>query len=137
MISSSGRDILTTPRATTMTLSPRLETGSSPASSTRFHGGKMTDCMVIYRAFRREVIDKLDLTSEDAYVLPERMFGTNVSWEPLMSVRAAKAKMRIAEIPAGEPARIGGERKLQVWRWGAAFLFQFVREVWFWRPKKP
>ena len=101
------------------------------------HGGKMTDSMVIYRAFRREIIDKLDLTSEDAYALPERMFGTNVSWEPLMSVRAAKAKMRIAEIPAGEPARIGGERKLQVWRWGAAFLFQFVREVWFWRPKKP
>jgi glycosyltransferase involved in cell wall biosynthesis len=34
------------------------------------------------------------------------------------------------------PARIGrgGERKLQVLRWGAAYYFQFIRELWFWRP---
>ena len=101
------------------------------------HGGKYTDALVIYRAFRKDLIYQLDLHRGDAYELPERLFGTTVSWEPLMSVRAAKAGKKISELPVGEPPRIGGERKLQVFRWGAAFLFQFARELWFWpEPKK-
>ena len=32
-----------------------------------------------------------------------------------------------------EPVRIGGERKLQLWRWGAAYYTQFWRELWYWR----
>ncbi|HEY7391301.1 MAG TPA: glycosyltransferase family 2 protein [Bryobacteraceae bacterium] len=97
------------------------------------HGGKYTDAMVIYRAFRRELIYQLDLHKEESYALPERLFGTVISWEPLMSARAAKRKMKITEIGVGEPPRIGGERKLQIWRWGAAYYFQFWRELWFWR----
>ena len=50
-----------------------------------------------------------------------------------MSVRAAKAGKKVTEVPVGEPARIGGERKLQVLRWGAAYYFQFWRELWYWR----
>lgn len=45
----------------------------------------------------------------------------------------AKAKLKIAEIPGDEPPRIGGETKLQVLRWGAAYYFRFIRELWFWR----
>ena len=48
-------------------------------------------------------------------------------------VRAAKRRMRIAEIPVREPPRIGRHRKLQIWRWGAAYYFQFWRELWYWR----
>jgi len=99
------------------------------------HGGHYTDALVIYRAYRRELIHELDLHTEEAYTLPERLFGTKISWEPLMSLRAAKCKKRIAELAVGEPARIGGERKLQVMRWGAAYMFQFIRELWFWRNK--
>lgn len=99
------------------------------------HGGTYTDVMVIYRAFRHELIRELDLDKDEGYRLPERLFGTVTSWEPLMSVRAAKAGKRIAEVAAGEPPRIGGVRKLQVLRWGAAYYFQFWRELWFWRPK--
>ncbi len=99
------------------------------------HGGHFTDAMVIYRAFRRELIYDLELHTEEAYALPERLFSTKISWEPLMSVRAAKCKKRIAELAVGEPARIGGERKLQVIRWGAAYMFQYYRELWFWRNK--
>ena len=97
------------------------------------HNGRYTDVMVIYRTFRRNLIFELDLDKEESYLLPEKLFGTVISWEPLMSVRAAKRKLRIGEVPVGEPARIGGDRKLQVLRWGAAYYFQFWRELWFWR----
>lgn len=97
------------------------------------HGGHYTDAMVIYRAFTRELIYDLDLHKEESYVLPETLFFTVISWEPLMSVRAAKARKRIGEVPVGEPVRIGGHRKLQLIRWGAAYYFQFWRELWFWR----
>lgn len=97
------------------------------------HGGRYTDAMVIYRAFRRSLIYDLDLHKEESYALPERLFGTIISWEPLMSVRAAKRRLKITEVGVGEPARIGGERKLQIWRWGAAYYFQFWRELWYWR----
>lgn len=97
------------------------------------HGGSYTDCMVIYRAFRRDLIYKLDLHKEESYTLAERLFRTIISWEPLMSVRAAKKRVRIDEIGVGEPPRIGGERKLQIFRWGAAYYFQFLHEVFHWR----
>lgn len=95
-----------------------------------------TDCMVIYRAFTRDLIADLDLDKDSSYELPEKLFHTIVSWEPLMAVRAAKAKKKIAEVAVGEPERIGGERKLQILRWGAAYYFQFWRELWYWKPKK-
>ena len=48
------------------------------------HGGNYTDALVIYRAFRKDLIYQLDLHRGDAYELPERLFGTTVSWEPLL-----------------------------------------------------
>lgn len=97
------------------------------------HGGNYTDVMVIYRAYKKSLADELGLHRDDAYTLPERLFRTKISWEPLLSVRAAKKNLRVTEVPGDEPPRIGGERKLQVLRWGAAYYFQFFRELWFWR----
>ena len=97
------------------------------------HGGSYTDAMNIYRGFRRKLIYELDLHKEASYLLPERLFFTRISWEPLMSVRAAKCGKKITELAVGEPARIGGERKLQIFRWGGAYYFQFFRELWYWR----
>lgn len=99
------------------------------------HRASYTDAMVIFRAFRKSLIYDLDLDREESYRLPEKLFGTVISWEPLMSVRAAKADKKIAEIAVGEPPRIGGKRKLQVLRWGAAYYFQFWRELWYWQAK--
>jgi glycosyltransferase involved in cell wall biosynthesis len=99
------------------------------------HRASYTDAMVIFRAFQKSLVYELDLDREESYRLPEKLFGTVISWEPLMSVRAAKARKRIAEIPVGEPPRIAGKRKLQVLRWGAAYYFQFWRELWYWRSK--
>ena len=97
------------------------------------HGGHYTDAMVIYRAYKTKLIYDLELQKEEPYALAEKLFHTKISWEPLLSVRAAKRKLKITEIPGDEPPRIGGERKLQVLKWGAAYYFQFFRELFCWR----
>lgn len=99
------------------------------------HGAAYTDAMVIFRAYRTDLPQELGLLDDAAYVYVERLFRTRISWEPLLSVRAARAGKRIAEIPGDEPPRIGGVRKLQVLKWGAAYYTQFLREAWVgWRP---
>jgi len=97
------------------------------------HGGRYTDAMVIFRAYRKSLVRELDLDRDDAYAAAERLFRTKISWEPLLSVRAAKRRLKIAEIPGDEPPRIGGKRKLQVLKWGAAYYFQFLRELFIWK----
>jgi len=97
------------------------------------HKAKYTDAMVIFRAYKKKVIYDLELHKDEGYRTAEKLFNTKVSWEPLLSVRAAKRELRIAEIPCDEPARIGGKRKLQVLRWGAAYYFQFIREKFCWK----
>ncbi|MEC7490824.1 MAG: glycosyltransferase family 2 protein [Pseudomonadota bacterium] len=99
------------------------------------HGGRYTDVMVIFRAYRKSLASDLELLDDEAFSAPEKVFRTRISWEPLLSVRAVKAKLKIAEIPGDEPPRIGGERKLKILQWGAAYYFQFIRELWFWSPK--
>lgn len=97
------------------------------------HGGRYTDVMVIFRAYRKQLVTDLELDTDDAYAFVEKAYFTKISWEPLLSVRAAKRRLRIAEIPGDEPRRIGGKRKLHVLQWGAAYYTQFLREVFVWR----
>ncbi len=101
------------------------------------HRAQYTDVMVIYRIFRTGLIYDLDLHKDQSYALSEWIFGTVISWEPLMAVRAAKAGMKVGEIPVDEPPRIGGERKLQIFRWGGAYYFQFWWELFSWKYKGP
>jgi len=96
------------------------------------HHARYTDCMVIYRGYRTNLFYELDLDKEETYVT-EKLFFTVMGCEPIISVRAAKRKLNITEIPSHEPPRIGGERKLQVIRWGGAYFLQFFREIFFWR----
>ena len=97
------------------------------------HGGKYTDVMVIFRAYKTNLIYDLELHKDEGYETAEKLFNTKISWEPLLSTRAAKKKLRIAEIPGDEPLRIGGERKLKILKWGAAYYFQFIREKFCWK----
>lgn len=97
------------------------------------HGARYTDAMVIYRAYHKNLISELDLDKESSYEYEEKLFNTKISWEPLLSVRCAKRKLKTADIPGDEPAREGGERKLQVWKWGAAYMFQVFREIFIWK----
>ena len=97
------------------------------------YGGNYTDALVMYRAYHKQIFYDLELDSDDGYKIPEKLFFINMGLEPLLSVRALKRKLRIAEIPGDEPERIGGERKLQMFRWGAAYYFQFIWELFSWK----
>lgn len=94
------------------------------------YGSHYLDAMGIYRAYRRELFHELGLDKDEPY-WSERWVGTVAGIEPLLSIRAAKRKLKIAEIPSPEPARIGGVRKLQILRWGTVYLLQVLGEK-FW-----
>lgn len=97
------------------------------------HGGNYTDAMVIYRAYKKSLVTDLELDQDKWYATPEKLFNTKISWEPMLSARAARRKLKLAEIPGDEPPRVGGERKLQILRWGAAYYFQFIRDFLLWK----
>jgi hypothetical protein len=88
--------------------------------------------MGIYRAYRTDLFYELDLHLEESYVT-EKALGTVIGCEPLLSVRAAKQRLKVTEIPGDEPARLAGIRKLQAFRWGGAYLLQVFRETYFWK----
>jgi glycosyltransferase involved in cell wall biosynthesis len=96
------------------------------------YGGRYTDAMGMYRAYKTRLFYDLDIDKEDAYV-PEKCWFTVMGCEPLISTRMAKRRMRVAEIPGDEPKRARGQAKLQVIRWGGAYLFQIIRELWHWK----
>ena len=74
---------------------------------------RMTDPMVMLRAHRKDLPHRLGLDRPEPFESLERLFFTRVDWIPLMSMRTLARGLRWHEIPADEPARIGGERKLK------------------------
>lgn len=96
------------------------------------HGGRYTDSFNIFRAYRTRLYYDLGLDDPAAYA-PERLWCTVSGVEPLLSTRAVKRRVKVAEIPGDEPARLAGTAKLQMVRWGGTYLFQIVRELWYWR----
>jgi glycosyltransferase involved in cell wall biosynthesis len=93
------------------------------------HGAKYTDAMTIFRIYRTSLFYELQIDQEEAYALPEKLYFTRLGVEPLLSVRAARAKCRVAEIPSNEPRRLAGDAKVQILRWGAAYYTQFFLEL--------
>ena len=77
-------------------------------------GGKYTDSLVIFRAYKRELLEKLKIDA------------LHLTYEAQISIRAAKGKLRIGEIPGDEPKRIGGVRKMRPFHTGLAIL----KEIW-------
>ncbi len=63
-------------------------------------GGKYTDSLVMLRAFKKDIVKELHIDVPRAGL------------EPILSIRCAKQKLKVAEIPASEPKRIGGKRKM-------------------------
>ena len=84
-------------------------------------GSKITDSLVMYRAFKREMVKELKIDTKTP------------SWGTQFLVRAIKKKKKIGEIPADEPARIGGVRKMRPLKNGIIELARIGREFFTWR----
>lgn len=95
------------------------------------HGGNYTDALVMYRATNRQVFASLGLDRDHPFRLAEKLLRTTLCLVPLLSIRAARKRLRITEIPGDEPTRIGDERKLKIFRWGLAYYFQILSEAFF------
>ena len=94
-----------------------------------FHGSRYTDAMVMYRAIKTDVFQTLGLLDDAPYDLPEKLFRTKICLMPLLSIRAARFRLPVTEIPGDEPPRIGGERKLKIIKWGLAYYSQVLLET--------
>lgn len=77
---------------------------------------RVTDLLVIYRAFRKDLVQELNV-DHDA-----------IAWTTQMMCKAAKARRWIGEIPGNEPLRIGGIRKMSPLRNGWAELTMLTSE---------
>lgn len=79
-------------------------------------GGRYTDALVILRAYRMKLLKELEMETE--------------AWdfEPLLSIRCAVYGKRVAAIPAKEPRRIGGKRKMSILFNGWALVVLICRE---------
>lgn len=101
-------------------------------------GGRYSDALVIYRAYRRAIPQDLGMTEIRSAVY-ERWIGRYISWEPQLSVRCAKLKLRVAEIPGDEPPRLGDKigggfflpaSRIYHFRSGLACLYMILEELW-------
>ncbi len=93
-----------------------------------------TDSLIGFRAYKKETIKKIGLVSGPACWF-EKMFYGHTSWDFLSSVRCAKRKLKVAEIPGDEPARIGGVEKVQKFKVGFVLFIQMIAEI-FLNPKE-
>lgn len=66
-------------------------------------GGKLTDTLVIFRAYRKNLIPELGLDT-----------GLDHAFTPQLCIRALQQHKKIADVPLSEPKRIGGQRKMQI-----------------------
>ena len=100
-------------------------------------GSRYRDSLVIFRAYRKDMAERLELADDGAFNFVETLFGIGprkLSWELLMSARTARYGYRVTEILTSEPPRIGGLRRFNLLLWAATYYLQFLIE--FAGPKK-
>lgn len=81
-------------------------------------GGYYTDVLVMYRAFRKDLVQRLSLTRARHSYLEQELV-----------IRPLKHGLKVAEIPGDEPKRIGGVRKMRVVHNGSIVLWAIIREL--------
>jgi glycosyltransferase involved in cell wall biosynthesis len=95
----------------------------------KLFGRSYTDVLVAYRGYQRTAIEKMRLHEfSNEHWLRKKFWQMN-SWELGSSIRAAKLKLRVAEIPGTEPARIGGYSKLSIFKNGFGSVFQILNDL--------
>lgn len=96
-------------------------------------GGRYTDALVIFRAYKRDIIDRLEINREAKFLKLAERAGILIGWEPQLSIRCAKKKLKVTEMPGDEPARLHGKRKMRPFRSGSVMLAQILYEIFVWR----
>ncbi len=79
-------------------------------------GGRYTDSLVMFRAWRKELIQ---LFRHDV---------RGAGFEPELCIQCARHKKRVAEIPGDEPKRIIGEGKISKLKGALAIAFLILKE---------
>lgn len=92
-------------------------------------GGKYTDALGMYKIFKKELLMKLDLDK-----------NKNDIFEIILAIRAAKQKLKVAEIPGDEPMRVGGQAESRAWpglvgriKGGSLMVSCILKEFFTWR----
>jgi glycosyltransferase involved in cell wall biosynthesis len=80
-------------------------------------GGKYSDSLVIFRAYKRSIIKTLPIDAD------------HLNYEAQISIRAAKYKLKVGEISGDEPKRIGGERKMNPFTTGLSILKEIGKNL--------
>ena len=80
-------------------------------------GGNYTDTLVMFRVFKKDIVKKIHIDIPRAGL------------EPILSIRCAKKKLKVTEIPASEPKRIGGARKMNPLLNGLDILRLIFKEI--------
>jgi glycosyltransferase involved in cell wall biosynthesis len=80
-------------------------------------GGNYTDSLVMFRAFKKELVNTLPMVDK-----------TTPVFEYQLCIRCAKKKMKVADIPGDEPKRIGGVRKMKPIYNGSCLLWCLLKE---------
>ncbi len=83
-----------------------------------FFGGRFTDSLVIFRAFKKDIVKALTLDEKKRPV-----------FEMQLCIRCAKQGLKVSEIPGDEPKRIGGKRKMRPLYNGATICWQVIKEL--------
>lgn len=95
---------------------------------------RYTDVLVGYRAYTRSAVERMKLVGmDDENFLRKKFYHLN-SWETGSSIRAARTKLKVVEIPGDEPKRIGGVRKMSIIYNGLGTLFQIIYDFLFFIP---
>ena len=89
---------------------------------------KYTDVLVGLRAYRRDAIDKMKLRDQDKQGWLKSKLNIMNSWETGSSIRAARLKLKVCDIPGDEPKRIGGVRKMSIIKNGSCALLHVLHE---------
>ncbi len=79
-------------------------------------GSSYTDVLVGFRGYRRAVFKDLN------------MDASGLSWSIQMPIKFAKRGLRVSEVPADEPKRIGGVRKMRPFKTGWEILTLMLKE---------
>lgn len=98
-----------------------------------FFGGRYTDALGIYRAYKTDIVKKFEIDRDAKFLHLAERAGILIGWEPKLSIRCAKRKAKVLEIPGDEPARIYGTRKMRPFRSGSIMLAQILYEIFVWR----